>query len=410
MQDVYSFATFNIAATAAKDGNVGLFYQRHPRETEPFNVDVAWILDDTIDKSGRKFRNLKCSADQVVFNAIDESPLNLRAWVIQERFLSRRIIHYSRKEVIWECHKSFVSELDPDELGSSHFIASIGQRARELKLLIHTLPSDSSCYNGTTDNEAASFLTDTYRDSLVSSWRAFRFLYSSCALTYWGDRFVAFKGISQRLEALFRDELVAGLWRSRFIEELCWNVYTQANLRKDSSWVAPSWSWVSVSGQVSPNRPRQGLVDAARVVDATVRARESGELIEATLALQCRLIAVTIKPVDESVLFDYDKTSLSQQVGDDCLIWLDDHDLLCEDQIQASLVVLRHSAVRDPYTVVEKIMVGLVLVRSAQDSGIFQRVGTFGTTLGERTPNYELFSHQLSTRYQEAEEKIINIA
>ncbi|KAN0070806.1 HET domain containing protein [Elaphomyces granulatus] len=34
---------------------------------------------------------------------MDESPLNKRAWVLQERVLSRRTIHFSAKQTYWEC-------------------------------------------------------------------------------------------------------------------------------------------------------------------------------------------------------------------------------------------------------------------------------------------------------------------
>lgn len=31
------------------------------------------------------------------------NPLNARAWVIQERLLSRRILHFTQERIYWEC-------------------------------------------------------------------------------------------------------------------------------------------------------------------------------------------------------------------------------------------------------------------------------------------------------------------
>ena len=41
---------------------------------------------------------------------MDESPLNKRAWVLQERVLSRRTIHFSAKQTYWECAEGVLCE------------------------------------------------------------------------------------------------------------------------------------------------------------------------------------------------------------------------------------------------------------------------------------------------------------
>ena len=41
---------------------------------------------------------------------VDEGPLNKRAWVLQERVLSRRTIHFSAKQTYWECGKGVLCE------------------------------------------------------------------------------------------------------------------------------------------------------------------------------------------------------------------------------------------------------------------------------------------------------------
>lgn len=34
---------------------------------------------------------------------VDAGPLNRRAWVLQERVLSRRVIHFTKSHMYWEC-------------------------------------------------------------------------------------------------------------------------------------------------------------------------------------------------------------------------------------------------------------------------------------------------------------------
>jgi hypothetical protein len=44
MKDVYRNAAFCIAATAAKDGNHGLFYERDPRSVHPVKINMSWSM------------------------------------------------------------------------------------------------------------------------------------------------------------------------------------------------------------------------------------------------------------------------------------------------------------------------------------------------------------------------------
>lgn len=42
--------------------------------------------------------------------SIDKSILNSRGWVLQERLLSRRTIHFASDQVYWECREHIVAE------------------------------------------------------------------------------------------------------------------------------------------------------------------------------------------------------------------------------------------------------------------------------------------------------------
>lgn len=89
MEDVYASAYCTIAATSADDSHAG-FLTRNIRK-------CVYIQDN----SGRR---VYIGTDIADFdNEVEKARLNTRAWVIQERFLSCRTIHFSKNQMYWEC-------------------------------------------------------------------------------------------------------------------------------------------------------------------------------------------------------------------------------------------------------------------------------------------------------------------
>jgi hypothetical protein len=96
MRDVYSKAAFCIAATAAPSSEVGLFFDRDTMKLTPSVLaEATWSNpqegSDWPIPGSYLFRH---EPPNPIF-AIDHAPLNQRAWVAQERFLSPRILHFT---------------------------------------------------------------------------------------------------------------------------------------------------------------------------------------------------------------------------------------------------------------------------------------------------------------------------
>ena len=347
-----------------------------------------------VNNLDHSFQSYRLSLNRSIDAVVDRSPLNRRAWVMQERYLSRRIIHYASKQIFWECHESYVSETHPGGVVlSDHPIPK--PRDLKLKLISH--------FGSNANDDQIALLRNTLdRDDVYTAWAFFMHWYSSCNLTYWEDRLVAIQGIVRHLETILQDELVAGLWRSRFIQELCWFSLPGDSLsKKASSWVAPSWSWISSARNV--RMWWRHLDDAATVVHVGVRVKKSGALIDASLTLRCRLIAATLSPHKRGIIFDLDIKGYTWFYGSDSRLTfrLDDQDTHLEEQTQVFLTVLRHD------TTPEGSISGLILISSAQNSCTFERVGVFFNDRLDCPP--EAFFVEIATRHKEAEEQTIKL-
>ncbi|KAH6661607.1 heterokaryon incompatibility protein-domain-containing protein [Halenospora varia] len=107
MEGVYASAYCTVAATSAIDSNAG-FLKR--------NVSSEYV--HVQDDSGRTVYVCTGMAD-FDKEVEKEAVLNTRAWVMQERFLSRRTIHFGASQVYWECGEGVYCE-DLVQLRTGH--------------------------------------------------------------------------------------------------------------------------------------------------------------------------------------------------------------------------------------------------------------------------------------------------
>ncbi|KAF2036515.1 heterokaryon incompatibility, partial [Setomelanomma holmii] len=103
MREIYGGAACCIAVTAGENSSVGCFFDRDPQTSQPFLVEVSGSQhadDPGLPLPGTYW----CSLNWISpFNAIESAPLNQRAWVAQERYLSRRVMHFANDALFWEC-------------------------------------------------------------------------------------------------------------------------------------------------------------------------------------------------------------------------------------------------------------------------------------------------------------------
>lgn len=266
MKDVYSHAQFTIAATAAENGREGLFFERKYPRLAPVQVVVSWKADPIPASSGAESTFLfepgtySLSDAEGELTDIDSAPLNARAWVVQERYLSTRIMHFG-EVLYWECPELLASELYPAGIPSAftqHFAGVMALKAESFNHRHKLLQCDQQ-----PDPDALEVTSSEAKVDIYGRWLRLRAKYSGCERTRDDDLLIALLGMAMDVaEMLYeppsgqsrsatpvsmRDIFVAGMWRLFMIEELCWSVVhsDEDAFQRPKRHQAPTWSWAS---------------------------------------------------------------------------------------------------------------------------------------------------------------------
>ena len=273
---VYANAEVTIAATGARNSLDGLFFDRQPSWVRPCIVERRpW--------DNKAKRSIVLVDYDVWADGIDAMSLNKRAWVVQERHLSRRVIHCSREQLFWECRSAVACEAYPNGplscVGGSLRSESEEQPVYSLPVKVERRDRLSTASTGMDWLNKWDELVSTYTDS---------------ALTFEEDKLFAIAGLAKTFSGNFdndslaeyrvldsNEDYMAGLWRSHILFQLSWTTvhdpYAARNVdvRRTASYVAPTWSWASLNGAVAANPARYnieylGYFDLATVKDISM--------------------------------------------------------------------------------------------------------------------------------------------
>ncbi|KAF4949260.1 hypothetical protein FGADI_9031 [Fusarium gaditjirri] len=233
----YQNSLLTIAATGASSSDDGLLLPRLILRFEPksitFRPGKAAPLRYTIRSS------IPSWLSDTYF-----SPLSKRGWAIQERLLSRRVLHFAENMILWECHDCRATELDPQGLDP------IG--AEDLNL--PHIEFITKCR----DLYAKGLESDDFADE----WYNFVTTYSAKDFTFVSDRLPALSGIAAIIQQHTQQKYIAGLWESDIPRGLAWMTHSSFRFetshlvdpqtigkptKGDSRLMLPSWCW-AVSG------------------------------------------------------------------------------------------------------------------------------------------------------------------
>jgi len=215
MEEVFASAYCTIAATSAKNSNEGFL----PRLVKEF----VKLVDNS---TGTPFSVYACEVGGSFNHDIENGELNKRGWVLQERALSPRTIHFTATHTYWEC-------------GSVIRCDNLTQMVKPSNLL------SSSRFPMTHAGSPSGGAASAFEYIFAS--------YSERTLTYSKDRPYAIAGLERRLKDLYGTESSHGIVHCCLGKSLLWQRSGEEVLKEISDReieMVPSWSWMRYEGKI----------------------------------------------------------------------------------------------------------------------------------------------------------------
>ena len=232
---IYKFSDCTISATASANSNGGCFFPRNSLHLQPCRVvgnvlhpedqdEVMYVYDHRVD----------------YWRQMYQAPLSSRAWCLQERLLSPRVLHYMSDQLFWECSRLDACEAFPQGLDveynsfSAKGMFNLKRAFKALEPGVHVSKDDE--------------VLVSYGKTPYTDWQYILETYSNTDLTRPTDKLVAIAGLAQEWALRIQDIYLAGLWKNDIHRQLLWHsTSVQELLRKRSyPYRAPTWSWASL--------------------------------------------------------------------------------------------------------------------------------------------------------------------
>lgn len=346
MGEVYKHALLNISADMASNSSETCFADRNPMSFQPFPLNLASMSDTYLVPESTR-----------LLHTLNFSPLAGRAWVVQERVLAPRVLHFTSQQLIWECGELFACETYPR--GMPAYFDNLTPR-RYMSLSRHR---------------------SIHPSEVRPAWGHIIRYYSRCFLTKPEDKLVALSGIAKDFQSrVLSDKYLAGLWEADLHPGLLWHIDSANRSNFPSSrpaiYRAPTWSWLSIDGPVSYASGDFFFLYHLGLIDAEVSLKgedPNGEVKAGSIRLR-----ELLRPV-----------SLPRRIGaglNSRRIVVDGEDMLFDDSIEYIEDVLDESPQEDglfllirSYSGVRaKHLEGLVL-EEIEEQNTYRRLGWFCT-------------------------------
>ncbi|KAM7213460.1 HET domain containing protein [Rhypophila decipiens] len=214
MEEVFSSAYCVIAATCASGTDDGFLKPRSERQAIPM----------TDAKSGISY--YVCEAINDFSGHVDGSDINSRGWVLQERALARRTIHFTESQTYWEC-------------GS-------GVRCETLT----RMNNDKASFLG--DSNFPAYAVSQFKGKKIKLLQDLYEQYSNKKLSFAKDRPVAIKGLETRLIQTVGGQGGYGVFQNHLHRYLLWHRGKQPleGIEEFSGGPVPTWSWMAWKGGI----------------------------------------------------------------------------------------------------------------------------------------------------------------
>ncbi|KAH6644450.1 heterokaryon incompatibility protein-domain-containing protein [Boeremia exigua] len=301
MSHVYRNAALTISAEGAADAREGLYPVQPAACQSQTQVELQYeVSSGQLEKVFVRTRRPGFPKSRIVTNfahasvSVSESRLASRAWVLQERLLSPRILHFYKEELAWSCCSVSRCEcrLDARQTDMSVF----------KKLQTPGLPR-------------AKLSKELHRH-----WTDLVVEFTNRKLTKMRDRLPAMSGLAGVCNEITGSKYCAGLFLEDLAYGLLWISDHEGSgapiIRNDESPDLPSWSWASITGPVKYldrqrsqfERKSRGntVIPTLHVIGAHVEPRGPnafGDVYYGWVCVKAQLLRVTF---DENICYPWD--------------------------------------------------------------------------------------------------------
>lgn len=242
---IYGQAALMLAASAGQDAGHGIFHDRQ--------ILCSPALGTAKDRYFRP-RVLRWMTD------IEESPLAVRGWEVMERMLAPRIVHFTKRQMIWECASGrqfeaarIVGDQGPGPVANAYDKSVIhkyfhGALQRHLEDASKNKASLWGSINNDDDDDDAM----KAKVARLESWFLCVSAFSWGSFDTPSDRLHAMGVVASAINDGTMGDYLAGVWSNYIVSGLFWGRMFSL-LTPAPEYRAPSWSWASVDGHVGVN-------------------------------------------------------------------------------------------------------------------------------------------------------------
>ncbi|KAI8215487.1 hypothetical protein K4K52_006247 [Colletotrichum sp. SAR 10_76] len=223
MGAIYFSSYLTIAASGSTDSRGGCFI---PRDTSS-HVELRCSQPD-----GNDSIRVMVRPQPGDFIRLPKRTLHTRAWVLQEKILSSRMINFDADQLLWQCRERRVAE-DGIPPGWEFSEGTFYEEPKDLNLSFpYTLESSE-------------------RSSFERDWNGMVAHYSSRGITKSFDKLPALSGLAKAMEERTGIGYAAGLWKKNMAHSLLWCRVGPWLRTPTDGYRAPSWSWAALEGGIA---------------------------------------------------------------------------------------------------------------------------------------------------------------